>query len=232
MSAQTNYSFKTAAGAAGGIVDLAPYKIDTFLNKENTGVMKFGYGVIRHSGNVCKLPVGGTTADKFLGITVNNRSTEFDMEGNIHIRNKAALGVMRYGRVYARVAHGLTIAAGDKLYLIISGDDAGKFTNVLGGTSIVVSGVFDGPADANDIASVTLYNAPTIDNDTIYTLPNAGANTLGGVKVGTGLSIDANGVLSADGYTLPAATDQALGGVKVGTGLDVAEDGTISVHQG
>lgn len=32
-----------------------------------------------------------------------------------------------------------------------------------------------------------------------YTLPIAAANTLGGVKVGSGLSIDANGVLSASG---------------------------------
>lgn len=32
-----------------------------------------------------------------------------------------------------------------------------------------------------------------------YTLPTASASTLGGVKVGSGLSIDANGVLSASG---------------------------------
>lgn len=32
-----------------------------------------------------------------------------------------------------------------------------------------------------------------------YSLPVAGADTLGGVKVGSGLSIDANGVLSASG---------------------------------
>lgn len=32
-----------------------------------------------------------------------------------------------------------------------------------------------------------------------YSLPVAGADTLGGVKVGNGLSIDENGVLSADG---------------------------------
>ena len=214
MSAQTTYSYKTAAGAAGGIVDLAPYKVDTFLNNEATGTMKFGYGVIRHSGNICKLPVAATTADKFLGITVNNRTTEFDMEGNVHIRNKAALGVMRYGRVYARVAHGLTIAAGDKLYLIITGADAGKFTNSAGETAIAVSGSFDGPADSNDIASestrrlnttgsiasVTFFNAPAVDNDTVDTLTPASAT--------------------------------ALGGVKVGEGLDVAADGTISVHQG
>lgn len=32
-----------------------------------------------------------------------------------------------------------------------------------------------------------------------YTLPNASANTLGGIKVGDGLSIDQDGILSADG---------------------------------
>ena len=34
MSAQNKYGFSTPIGAAGGIVDLAPYAIDTFLNEE------------------------------------------------------------------------------------------------------------------------------------------------------------------------------------------------------
>ena len=42
-----------------------------------------------------------------------------------------------------------------------------------------------------------------------YTLPVASAETFGGIKVGNGLSIDANGVLSADGIT-PAANQAAL----------------------
>ncbi|MDR1890664.1 MAG: hypothetical protein LBQ23_00560 [Puniceicoccales bacterium] len=48
-----------------------------------------------------------------------------------------------------------------------------------------------------------------------YTLPTASADTLGGIKVGSNLSI-ANGVLSADGqtYTLPIATASILGGIK------------------
>ena len=41
-----------------------------------------------------------------------------------------------------------------------------------------------------------------------YTLPTASADTLGGVKVGSGLTIT-NGVLSADGIT-PAANQAAL----------------------
>lgn len=56
-------------------------------------------------------------------------------------------------------------------------------------------------ADASSLATVAttgdygdLLNAPTP-----YTLPIAGANTLGGVKVGTGLSIDNAGILSVTG---------------------------------
>ena len=193
MSAQTSYGFKTTAGAAGGIVDLAPYEINTFLNEENTGVMKFGFGVVRGTNaNGCKLPTSASTADKFLGIATNNRSTEFDMEGTIHVLNKAAVGVMRYGRVYARVAASLTIAAGDKVYLIVSGEDAGKFTNVAA-NGIEIGGVFNGPADAHAIAPVTLFNAPAPSD---VTIPAATATKLGGVKVGTGLDVSADGTIS------------------------------------
>ena len=42
-----------------------------------------------------------------------------------------------------------------------------------------------------------------------YTLPIAGASTLGGVKVGAGLTINEGGVLSATGIT-PAANQATL----------------------
>lgn len=95
-----------------------------------------------------------------------------------------------------------------------------------------------------------------------YTLPTASSSTLGGVKVGTNLSIS-SGVLSAtdttyspattsaDGlmsssdktklngiatgankYVLPAATASSLGGIKVGENLSVSSDGTLSAVQG
>lgn len=69
----------------------------------------------------------------------------------------------------------------------------------------------------------TLY---LIDDDgSGYTLPIASASTLGGIKVGTGLSIDSTtGVLSSTGggtYTLPTASSSTLGGVKVGDGLSI-----------
>ncbi len=64
-----------------------------------------------------------------------------------------------------------------------------------------------------------------------YVLPTASADTLGGVKVGSNLSI-ADGVLSAPApYSLPTASDETLGGVKVGSGLSI-EDGVLSVSGG
>ena len=81
-------------------------------------------------------------------------------------------------------------------------------------------------------------------------LPTASANTLGGVKVGNNLSIDANGVLSATGggggsYTagdgiditngvisLETASANDIGGVKVGDGLSIDANGVLSAVGG
>lgn len=50
-------------------------------------------------------------------------------------------------------------------------------------------------------------------------LPIASAETLGGVKVGSGLEIDETGVLSAGEYDLPIASPETLGGIMTGDGL-------------
>ena len=47
-------------------------------------------------------------------------------------------------------------------------------------------------------AGQAVVNVPWSDTNTVYTLPTASAAVLGGIKVGTNLSIDANGVLSAN----------------------------------
>lgn len=131
MSAQTRYGYSTPIGAAGGIVDLAPHSIDTFLNEEEPGVMRFGVGVVQGSkpGINIALPDDKATAATFEGITTNNRTTEYDLEGKLHIRSGAAVGVMRYGKIYGRVADGVEPEYGDSVYLIIEGDEAGCFTN-------------------------------------------------------------------------------------------------------
>ena len=86
--------------------------------------------------------------------------------------------------------------------------------------------------------------------DTVYTLPTATASVLGGVKIGSRITIT-NGVISADSqtdqnfttvlkskldnieanandYSLPTATTSTLGGVKIGDGISIDVNGVIS----
>ena len=176
MSAQTRYGFATPIGAPGGIVDLAPHAIDTFLNEEESGVMKFGLGVVQGSkpGVNIALPETGATADKFEGVTTNNRTTEYDLEGKLHVRNGAAVGVMRYGKIYVQVEDEDEPAYGDPAFLIITGDDAGRFTSTENsGSTIAVNARFIGTVD-NGVAPIELMREPV----------NAGGASGGGSSAG------------------------------------------------
>lgn len=166
MSAQKRYGYQTAMGAAGGIVDIAPYAIDTFLNEEDTGKLVFGMGVVQgeNAGHGIAIPTADATVAKFEGITVNGRTTEYDMEGKLALRNGASVGVMRYGRIYARVADGVTVAYGDAAHLIIEGENAGLFTKTAssasGSKTVAIKGRFMSGVDAtgSNIAVVELFN--------------------------------------------------------------------------
>lgn len=63
-------------------------------------------------------------------------------------------------------------------------------------------------------------------------IPPATESELGGIIVGDGLSVDADGILSVDfdsNVTIPIATDTVLGGVIIGGGIAVSESGVISL---
>ncbi|MBQ6679543.1 MAG: hypothetical protein IJM76_05920 [Lachnospiraceae bacterium] len=156
MSAQLTYNYGTQHGVAGGIYDLAPYAIDTFLNAENNGVMKFGIAVVAgtNAGVEVKKPVSASTAIE--GVTNNNLSTEMDIDGNIAIKKGAAIGVMRYGRIWVRVATEATPEYGDPAYVVKTGDEAGFFTDSSSST-LAVKGRFLTAPD-NGLAVVELFN--------------------------------------------------------------------------
>lgn len=62
-----------------------------------------------------------------------------------------------------------------------------------------------------------------------YTLPTASAETKGGVKIGSGLSMSGEVLNNSNPtpYSLPTASDTTLGGVKIGSGLSM-DDGVLS----
>ncbi len=67
-----------------------------------------------------------------------------------------------------------------------------------------------------------------------YILPAASTTTLGGVKIGEGIQVTPDGIISVDnsgsGYVLPVATPSTLGGVKAGDNVTIAADGKLSVN--
>jgi hypothetical protein len=69
--------------------------------------------------------------------------------------------------------------------------------------------------------------------NTTYSLPIAGEDVLGGIRVGNNLYIDEEGRLSAEdgNYVLPTATENDLGGVKVdNVSIVINDDGVISAN--
>jgi hypothetical protein len=72
--------------------------------------------------------------------------------------------------------------------------------------------------------------APVGGGEAAYQLPMASSTVIGGIRVGNNLTIDQDGVLSAEdgNYTLPIASDTVLGGIRVGDNLTIDETGTVS----
>lgn len=166
MSVQTSYTQATPKGAAGGLYDLSNRAINTRLNSESGNALKFGMGVVQGAtpGSDIKVPAAGATAAKFEGIVVNGYTNEMNREGAVSISPGASVGVLQYGKIWARLAPNDAPAYGDKLYLVISGDNAGLFTKTSGDNTVEVNGRFIGGKGTGDIAPVELYyQAPATD---------------------------------------------------------------------
>lgn len=158
MSAQTVYSFSTPIGQAGGIYDLAPYAVDAFCNEADNGAMKFGMGVVQGTlvGKGVDVPASGATADTFEGIVTNRRTTENAILGGVVLNKGCTVGIMRYGRIYGLLAANDEPAYGDKVYLVVSGNDAGCFSKTAT-DNVEIAGRFLGGAH-DGIALIELFN--------------------------------------------------------------------------
>ena len=162
MSAQTNYSYHTPIGVAGGLYDLSPYSIDSRINGEaDPGVMKFGMGVVQgvNPGVEVLVPTDASVGSQFEGLLLTGHIQMQNMKGELKLQPQQIVGVLRWGKAWARVENGITPAYGESLYLIIDGDDAGLFTNDdAKGDNLEINGRFIGGLGTGDIAPVEIYN--------------------------------------------------------------------------
>ena len=130
----------------------------------------------------------------------------------------------------------LTLTMGDGSTRTLQTKDTTTLTDMTGVLGVKHGGTGKSTAmtaaDVGAYRKSETYSREEADNKfgAAYTLPTATAYRLGGVKVGSGLSVSSDGKLSVTGsaYTMPTATASRLGGVKVGDYLDIAADGTLS----
>lgn len=89
-------------------------------------------------------------------------------------------------------------------------------------------GTFGNPMATTAFATKSYVDTAVANAGGAYTLPAATATTLGGVKVGSNLSISSDGVLN---YSLPTASASTKGGVKVdGSTLWVDSSGVLHAY--
>ena len=160
MNMRLDYSYQTRLGIPGTLFDISPHAIDSRQNSETVlGAMTFGIGVMQGDSpgvNVRK-PTTGDTLLVFEGLAMGSQTFDMNMQGELKVRPHQTVGVMRWGRAWARVASGLTIRYGDPVFLIIEGADAGKFTNIEG-TNLAINAMFIGGLGTSDVAPIEIYN--------------------------------------------------------------------------
>lgn len=114
---------------------------------------------------------------------------------------------------------GCTVEYGDKLFTFTASNKWEELGNP-GGYKPLQTAVSDPTASGNSTTFIDTISQDTNGKITVtkknvkfpaaYSLPTASSTTLGGVKIGTDLSINENGVLSAEAHTLhstPAPAD-------------------------
>jgi hypothetical protein len=207
------------------------------------GVIVGEYLTVNSSGvlsiNTSALPYPVTSVSGQTGAVVIQAENNNSASGTTLITDSGATdGTIKLKTIVAGTNITLSADANSNLVITNSYSLPVATTTVLGGVKAPTSGIITIAGDGTlglGFSPVTSVNgqtgAVTLDIPAAYTLPAATTSALGGVIVGTGLTVNGSGVLNATGstYTLPVATSSVLGGVKIGTNVTVAGDGTISV---
>lgn len=78
----------------------------------------------------------------------------------------------------------------------------------------------DAAPESEIIADLCWIDGAAVDSDRTYSPPVATADVLGGVKIGPGVKVSADGTISVDVYVLPTAASGTTGGIRADTKED------------
>jgi hypothetical protein len=118
----------------------------------------------------------------------------------------------------------LTIQSGEAFIVENAGSTESYYKRHSDGNLVKLSGGGEGGS-----GGAVNWNSILDKPNSFYTLPMASSTVLGGVRIGSGLTMNAaTGVLSANPGAVAVATSSAAGIVKPGSGLSVTADGTLN----
>lgn len=159
--------------------------------------------------------------------SIGNRPSTFPPDAHAHTTSQIT-------DFAPAVAAAIPIASGGALGVVKIGanvtiDDTGVISVASPVTTLPYSSITGAPALATVATSgsyTDLTNTPAA-----YTLPAATASTLGGVKIGSGVTVAGDGTISvAPGGTLPVASTTVLGGVKQGSNVTIDGSGVLTAN--
>lgn len=174
MAVQTTYGFGFPKGVPGGLFDLSAHEVAT-RQAEGEGI-SFGVGVVAgtNKGTDVALPSAGAAGEDFEGVIVHNSvMVEKDMENHVRIGDGRTVGCLTRGKIWVKTGGKAEPAYKEKVYLIISGDEAGMFTTASDNesTKVMVNGIFlgetdDGIANAEFLPIIAAVETVTEDTAT------------------------------------------------------------------
>lgn len=131
MPAQMTYSYKTPKALPGAKADIRFDEVVTRTNEEADGVLQYGMAaqIGTTPGVTVKVPVSGATAKQIEGVVLRVANTEEDRKGAVIVPGGASVGILKAGRIWARLASDAVPSYGAAAYVVTDGDEAGYFTS-------------------------------------------------------------------------------------------------------
>lgn len=150
MAVQTTYNATLAPGVVGAQATMLPA---TIISRNVEPVAGLGFGVAVAQGTTDKGIVAfGGAANKYVGITMLDRSTVGTASAPDAFPQRASARVMTIGDIWVQAS--VQVAAGDQVYLVAA---TGLFTNVSTSNVLVPNARFDtSTTGANQLAVVRL----------------------------------------------------------------------------
>ncbi|MDR0579528.1 MAG: hypothetical protein LBG21_02885 [Campylobacteraceae bacterium] len=146
MGAFANQNLETipANAGIGEVFTASPYAVKTFNNYDDG--LKVGYFVQDKAGVISSLD--GTSTPNIVGVV--KRDIAGYLESDTIQKNlpypKQVVDIVNFGGVSVATIDGATITDGDLVYVVNSGDNAGKATNVAT-SNIAVNAIFQHAVD-------------------------------------------------------------------------------------